>query len=99
MAKKDEKLTAAALRYDPERDEVPVLAAYGEGLVAERIIETAQEHGIPVTEDAGLAAVLSKITVGDYIPPQLYEVVAKLLIFVAQSDREYGEKIRNKNKN
>lgn len=93
MAEKKKKLQAAALRYDPEQDDVPILSAYGEGYVADRIIETAREHDVPVMEDAGLAQVLSKLSVGDQIPPQLYEVVAKILVFVGQMDRDYGERI------
>ncbi|NLB29137.1 MAG: flagellar biogenesis protein [Clostridiales bacterium] len=93
-----EKLQAAALRYDPERDDVPVLAAFGEGLVAERIIETAETCGVPVTADRHLASVLSKLSVGDQIPPQLYEVVAKLLVFVGEMDRGYGEQLRRAGK-
>ncbi len=96
MADKKKKLQAAALRYDPDQDEIPVLAAYGEGLVAERIIETAEAHGVPVTVDKQLASVLSKLSVGDQIPPQLYEVVAKLLVFVGEMDRGYGDRLRQK---
>lgn len=85
---------AAALRYDPEQDDVPVLTAFGEGYVADRIVETAAEHGVPVTEDKNLVSMLSKLSVGDQIPPQLYEVVAKLLVFVGELDRDYAETIR-----
>lgn len=91
---KAKKKQAAALRYDPDRDDVPVLAAVGEGFVAEKIIEKAAEHGIPVVEDAGLASVLAKMSAGDYIPPQLYEVVAKILVFISQTDKGYGDRIK-----
>lgn len=92
--KKGKRRQAAALRYDPEQDAVPVLSAFGEGHVADRIIEAAEESGVPVMEDGGLAAVLAKLSVGDQIPPQLYEVVAGILVFVGQVDHSYGEKIR-----
>lgn len=98
MAEKKEKLQAAALRYDPDKDDVPVLAAFGEGHVAERIIETAEAHGVPVTVDRQLASVLSKLSVGDQIPPQLYEVVAKLLVFVGEMDSGYGKQLRSAGK-
>ena len=87
------KLQAAALRYDPEQDDIPVLTAFGEGFVAQRIIDAAEDHGIPVTADKQLASVLSKLSVGDQIPPQLYAVVAKLLVFVGEMDRGYGNKL------
>lgn len=94
MSEENKKLQAAALRYDPEQDEVPVLAAYGEGHTAERILALAEEHGVPVKEDAGLASMLSKLSAGDRIPPELYEVVAQVLVFVGQMDREYGGRLR-----
>ena len=95
---KPKKLQAAALRYDPEQDDIPVLAAFGEGLVAQRIIDTAEEHGVPVTVDTQLASVLAKLSVGDQIPPQLYAVVAKLLVFVGEIDRGYGNKLNEAGK-
>lgn len=91
---KKKKRQAAALRFDPGQDEVPVLSAFGEGFLADKIVEEAEKHGVPVTEDASLASVLSKLSVGDQIPPQLYDVVARILVFVGQIDRHYGDKIR-----
>jgi flagellar biosynthesis protein len=90
MEKKQRRKQAAALRYDPQTDAVPILSAFGEGYMAERIVETAAAHGVPVTEDANLAAMLSKMSVGDNIPPQLYEVVARVLVFIGDVDKYYG---------
>lgn len=88
MAKENKKKRrAAALRYDPGQDDVPVLTAFGEGHVAERIIASADEAGVPVVEDESLASMLAKLSVGDQIPPQLYEVVAKVLVFIGDVDR------------
>jgi flagellar biosynthesis protein len=89
MEKKARK-QAAALKYDPTKDDVPVLAAFGEGHMAEKIIEQAESHHVPVVEDKNLASMLSKLSVGDNIPPQLYEVVARILVFVGETDRYYG---------
>lgn len=94
MSEKNSKKRAAALSYDPSKDAVPILAAYGEGHVAERIIETAEQAGVPVLPDPSLASMLSKMSVGDEIPPSLYEVVAKVLVFVSEMDREYGARIK-----
>jgi flagellar biosynthesis protein len=80
---------AAAIRYDPERDGAPVLTAFGEGHVADKILETAEESRVPVVKDAPLAAVLSAVSVGDEIPQELYEVVAKILVFVGEMDGRY----------
>ena len=85
---------AAAIRYDPEEDGVPIMSAFGEGYLAKKIVEVAQGSGIPVMADAGLTSMLSKISVGDEIAPELYEAVAKVLAYVAEINQRYGEKIR-----
>jgi len=82
----DKAKLAAALRYDSGRDDVPVLTAFGQGNVAERIIEKAQEFGVPIVEDQSLASVLQQVSVGDEIPQELYEVVAQVLIFVGAAE-------------
>lgn len=84
---------AAALSYDPAEHDAPVLAAFGEGYLAQKIVSIARESGIPVLPDPSLASMLSKISVGDEISPELYEAVAKVLIFVSEIDRSYAEKI------
>ena len=95
MDEDEKKITrAAAISYDPGEQDVPVLAAFGEGYLAKKIVEVAQESGIPVLPDPSLSSMLSKISVGDEISPELYEAVAKVLAFVSEVDRSYGEKIR-----
>ena len=88
--KKPKIKQAIALEYDP--DEVaPKIVATGRGKIAERIIEAAQEAEVPVHQDDKLADTLSKLDIGEFIPPELYEVVAEILVFVDQM-----EKIRSK---
>lgn len=89
MEKKDTK-TAVALQYN-KGDMAPVIVATGKGATADRIIEKANEHDVPVYEDKKLASTLSKMEIGDMIPPELYEVVAEILVFVDRMDR-----LRNK---
>jgi len=84
---------AAALSYDPNEQDVPVLAAFGQGYLAKKIVEVAHESGIHILPDPSLSSMLSKISVGDEISPELYEAVAKVLMFVSEIDRSYGEKI------
>ncbi len=90
MADTPERREAAALAFDPERDDAPIVVAAGRGLVAENILKSAQEHGVPVVPDQSLARVLNQLSVGDAIPPDLYAVVAQILIFVGRVDGEYG---------
>ena len=82
--------TAVALESDPS-DDAPRVIASGTGILAEKIIEKAKESNVPIHEDDKLAQTLSKLEIGEMIPPELYEVVAEILIFVDSMD-----KIKNK---
>ena len=84
--KKLKRKQAIALSYDPEED-APNVIASGTGLVAEKIIEKAKESDIPVHKDDKLANTLSKLEIGDMIPPERYEVVAAILVFVDRMDK------------
>jgi len=93
--KKEKKVTrAAAIAYDPSEHDVPVLSAFGEGYLAQKIVSIAKESGVPVLPEPNLTTMLSKMSVGDEISPELYEAVAKVLAFVSEIDRGYGDKIR-----
>lgn len=78
--------TAVALSYDPS-EEAPKIIASGKGILADKILEKAAESEIPVHQDEHLANTLSKLDIGDMIPPELYEVVAEVLIFVDRVDK------------
>ena len=87
MADENKKVKQAiALMYDPN-DEAPTVVASGKGALAERIIERAQEADVPVHRDDKLADTLSRLDIGDMIPPELYEVVAEILVFVDAMDK------------
>jgi len=86
--------TAAAISYDPVENDVPILSAFGEGHMAQKIVEVAKESGVPVLPEPGLTTMLSKLSVGDEIAPEMYDAVAKVLAFVSEVDRSYGEKIK-----
>ena len=77
---------AVALSYDPD-DDAPKVVATGKGALAEKIIEEAKQAKIPVHKDSKLADTLSRLEIGELIPPELYEVVAEILVFVDQMDR------------
>lgn len=87
MEEKKQKLKQAiALEYNPNED-APRVVASGRGLLAEKIIEKAKEADVPVHRDDKLADTLSRLEIGDMIPPELYEVVAEILIFVDSMDK------------
>lgn len=85
----NKKKTAVALSYDPE-DTAPKIIATGKGYLAEKIIDTAKEADIPIHKDEALADTLSRLELGSNIPPELYEVVAEILVFVDRMDRIKG---------
>lgn len=82
----DKQKTAVALAYMPG-DAAPKILATGKGAIAEKIIETAKESNVPLYKDHKLADTLSRLEIGDMIPPELYEVVAEILVFVNDMDR------------
>ena len=84
---------AAALSYDFENNDAPVLAAFGEGYVAEKIIEVAKGSGVPIHKDPNMSSMLSRLSIGDEISEDMYEAVAKVLAFLGEIDRRYGEKL------
>lgn len=91
MAEKKEKMKQAiALEYNPE-DQAPKVIATGRGALAERIIATAKESNVPIHQDNKLADTLSRLEIGDMIPPELYEVVAEILVFVDAMDKLKGK--------
>ncbi len=77
---------AVALKYNPT-ESAPKVVAKGKGVIADRILERAEENKIPVYKDPGLVEELTRVDLGDSIPPELYEVVAQVLIFIADLDK------------
>lgn len=97
MKNKDNDIKKAiALEYDPE-DEAPRVVASGRGALAERIIKKAEESNVPVHQDDKLADTLSRLDIGDMIPPELYNVVAEVLVFVDAMDK-LNNKVKNNGK-
>ena len=82
-----------AIAYEPG-EKAPKILATGKGQVAEKIIEKAKESQVPTYKDNKLASTLSKLQIGDMIPPELYEVVAEILVFVDDMDRMKARLIR-----
>lgn len=74
---------AVALRYDAPN--APVVVATGRGLVGERIVQTAQAHGVPIEQNAVLAQALSSIELDAEIPERLYVAVAEILAFMLRA--------------
>jgi flagellar biosynthesis protein len=86
--KRNPQKKAVALTYQPEKDTAPKVTAKGVGNVAEKIIEIARKHGIPVKDDPDLVEVLSKLDIKEDIPASVYVVVAELLAFAYSLNKE-----------
>jgi flagellar biosynthesis protein len=69
---------ATALRYLPG-SRAPIVTATGAGVIADRIIEAAQDAGVPVRRDPALAQALSALDLGDEVPQAMYVAVAEAL--------------------
>jgi len=83
----DEK-KAVALRYERYRDSAPKVVAKGKGIIAERIIEVAKQHGVYLKEDPTLVEVLSGLELYEEIPEELYKVVAEIFVLIYQAKQK-----------
>ena len=84
---------AVALRYqteEPFRDVVPRLVAKGQGLLADRMLELARQHGVPVQQDPDLLMALEPLDLDSLIPPELFQAVAIVLASLYRVNRQAG---------
>lgn len=81
-----DKKKAVALLYEPG-SQAPQVVAAGQGVIADRIIDTAKDNDVPLYKDTDLTETLLKLDIGDCIPPELYGVVAEILVYVDKMDK------------
>ena len=74
-----------ALRY-PEGAECPFISAKAKGKLAEKMLEIAEEKKIPVVQDALLEGILTAEEIGESIPVETWEIVAKIFAFIAETE-------------
>lgn len=84
---------AVALKYSPLENNAPKIVAIGKGEAAEKIIKKAEESNVPVYKDSNLSHALSALNIGDEIPPELYDVVAEILVFLDILDKKYSKEV------
>lgn len=82
---------AAALSYNPDKDQAPRVVASGRGELARKLIETANQHDVPVHQDPALVETLLALDLGREIPAELYQVVAEILVFVRRLDQHHKD--------
>lgn len=81
--------SAAVIKYDEESGKSPVVVAQGKGEVARQIIELAKQNNILMQEDSSLVAELLEMDLGENIPPQLYNVMAEILLLIEEMEKNY----------
>lgn len=92
-AKKNKDIRSAVALAYAQTDAAPRVVAKGRGILAEKIIARAREHGVYVHQSPELVSLLMQIDLDQRIPPQLYVAVAELLawLYRLESGRPAGE--------
>jgi len=75
-------MRAVALKYEPEKSNAPRVVAAGSGYMAQRILQVASENDIAIYHDDSAATLLSKLELGQEIPPELYQIVVNIYIYL-----------------
>lgn len=88
---------AVALKYSSEVDNAPIVIASGYGSIADKIIDIAENNGIPVFRDDSAASLLCMLEVGNSIPPELYEVIAAIYCQLLKTSSEIKNNDGDKN--
>ena len=65
---------------------MPFVTASGQSLIAEDIVALAEKHGVPIEHDPVLADLLGGLRLGQAIPPEMYQAIAELLVFLYDLD-------------
>lgn len=82
---------AAALKYKRKDQEgAPRVIALGQGHIAQKIIEMAQESGIPLYEDPVVIEKLMELDINQEIPEDLYQTVAEILAYIYRLSKKEG---------
>lgn len=92
---KEAPLRVSALRYDPQKNNAPVIVAAGTGFVAQNILNVAEENGIPIYYDDSAATLLSKLELGKEVPPELFQIVVNIYLSLLNlaEDNEISDKL------
>jgi flagellar biosynthesis protein len=73
---------AVALRYEPKKDRAPKITGTGRGHLAEKILDLARQHNIPIRQDTNLLQILSRLDLNQEVPLEVYQAVAEILAFI-----------------
>ena len=82
--KNKRKNEVVAIKYK-EGIDAPFITAKGTGKKADYILQIAKENNIHIQQDSSLVNFLGNQSVGDFIPEETWEVVAKIFAFIIDS--------------
>jgi len=88
LTEKKNKKKAAALKYSKENLEVPVIAAYGSGDIAEKILKVARYNNIEIVENDEFFDFEELFEIGGEIPPEIYKIVVDILTYIIKTNKE-----------
>ncbi len=83
---------AVALQYDMEKNNAPIVTAKGQGEIAAKIIEIAQENDIEIRQDADLLQILKAVDINEEIPIEAFAAVAEIISYIYRKNA--GEQYR-----
>lgn len=78
------KNKVVAIKYK-EGVEAPFITAKGTGEKADFILQIAKENNVHIQQDSNLVNFLGNQSVGDFIPEETWDVVAKIFAFIIDS--------------
>lgn len=78
---KESSKRAVALKYDINKNNAPVVIASGSGYIADKVVEVAEENGVPVYKDDSLSSLLSQLDIGSEIPEELFSSIVDIYIY------------------
>lgn len=78
---KEKSRRAVALKYDANKNVAPVVIASGSGYIADKVVEIAEENGVPVYKDDSLSVMLSQLDIGSKVPEELFSAIADIYIY------------------
>jgi flagellar biosynthesis protein len=84
----NQRKKAAALKYDINISESPIVTADGMVHIEDKIIEKATENKVPIVYNKELTDLLCNVDIGDEIPTELYEAVAHVIAFLTDLDKK-----------
>ena len=75
---------AVAIKYSKDLP-APFITAKGHGFVADKLLKIAKEYDIPIVKDDLLSETLYLMEPGEFIPDDVFEIVAEILVFVKET--------------